>query len=57
MRSREYYIVNHMMESYSAAFHTKRHMRHSRQLTMVQAYLTNQDPNSRTDSEDLVIIG
>ena len=39
MRLREHYIVDCMMESYSAAFQTKR------QLTMVRVGLTNLDPN------------
>jgi len=34
-----------LMKSYSAAFNTKRHMKHSRKLTMVCAKLTNPDPS------------
>ena len=44
--SREYYIADLMMKSYSASFHTKRHMRHSKKLMMVCAELTNLDPSS-----------
>jgi len=55
MRSHEYYIVDLMIESYSA-FHIKRHMRHSGKLTTVRAGLTKLDPNRGTDSEDLATI-
>jgi len=41
MRLHEHYIIDRMMESYSATFHTKRHMRHSGTLTVVCAELTN----------------
>lgn len=53
MLSHEYYIVDHMMDSCSAVFHTKRHMKHPGKLTTVCAELTNPDPNLGTDYEDL----
>ena len=46
-----------MMESYSDAFHLKRHRRRSKKLMMVCAELTNPDPSSETGLEDLAIIG
>ena len=49
----EYCIVDHMLESYSVAFHTKRYRRHSEKLITVCTGLTNPDPNWGTDSEDL----
>jgi len=57
MRSSEHYIIARMMESYSVAFHIKRHMRHSGKLTEVGAELTNLDLSSETGLEGLVIIG
>jgi len=45
------------MESSFAAFRIKRHMKHSGNLTMVCAELTNPDSNLETDSKDLAIIG
>jgi len=57
MRSCRYYIADRMIESCSDAFHTKRHMKHSKKLIMVCAELTNPDPSSKTDSEGLAIIG
>jgi len=45
MRSREHYFNDRMMESYSAAFHIKRHRRNLKKLIMVHAELTNQGPN------------
>jgi len=53
IRSHEHYIINHMMESCSVVFHTKRHTRHSRKLTTVCAEITNTEPNLGTDFEDL----
>ena len=44
------------MESYSATFHTKRHMRHSRKLMMVYVELTNLDLSSEISLEDLATI-
>jgi len=41
MRSHEHCIIDHMMESYSNAFHTKRHRRCSKKLKMVHVELTN----------------
>ena len=62
--SRFYYnaIMNHcitdrMMESYSDAFHIKRHGKRSKKLMMVCVKLTNPDPSSKTGLEDLAIIG
>ena len=46
-----------MIESYSDAFHTKRHRRHSKKLVMVRAELTNLALNSETSLEDLAAIG
>jgi len=57
MRSREHYISDHMMKSYSAAFHTMRHRRHSVKLTTVHAELTNPHPNLGIDSEGLSTTG
>jgi len=57
IRSCKHCIANRMMESCSDAFHTKRHMRHSKKLMMVCTELTNPDPSSETGSEDLAIIG
>ena len=57
MRSREYYIFDRMTKSCSIAFHTKRHRRHSRKLTMAHAKQTNPNPNLGTDFEDLANIG
>jgi len=53
IRSRKHYIVDHMMEYYSVAFHTKRHRRHLRKLTTAWAELTNLDPKLVTDFKDL----
>ena len=39
------------------AFHTKRHMKHSKKLMTVCAELTNPDPSLETDLKDLVTIG
>ena len=52
MRSREL-IVDRIMGSYSAAFHTKRHKRHSGKLTTACSRLTILDLNWGTDFEDL----
>jgi len=57
MRSCKHCIADRMMEFYSDAFHTKRHMRHSKKLMTAYAELTNPDPNSKTGLEDLAIIG
>ena len=46
-----------MIESYSDAFHTKRHRKHSKKLMMVCAEFTNSDPTSEIDPKDLAIIG
>jgi len=46
-----------MMESFSAAYHIKRHMKHSKRLITVCAELTNQVQNLKIDSEDWDIIG
>jgi len=53
IRSREHYITDHMMESYSTAFHIKRHIKPSEKLVTVCAELTNPDPNLEIDSQDL----
>jgi len=57
MRSHEHYIDDRMMKSCFAAFRTKWHMKHSRNLTTVCVELTNPDSNLETNSEDLAIIG
>ena len=57
MRSQENCIANRMMESSSAAYHIKRHMKHSKRLVMVCVELTNLLQNLEIDSEDLDIIG
>jgi len=46
-----------MIESYSDAFHTKRHRKHTKRHMMVCAELTTPNPSSETGSEDLAIIG
>ena len=45
------------MESYSDAFHIRRHRRRSKKLVTVGAELTNPDPNWETDSENLATTG
>jgi len=45
-----------MMKSYSDAFYTNRHKRHSKKLMTVHVELTNPDPSSETDLEDLATI-
>jgi len=57
MRSCEHCIVDRTMESYSNAFHTKRHRRHSKRLMTVCVEFTNPNLSSKTDLEDLAIIG
>jgi len=56
MWSREHYIADRMIESYSATFHTKRHRRHSGKLVTVRTELTNPDLSLGTDSEDLLLL-
>ena len=56
-RSCKHCITDHMMESHSDVSHIKRHGWRSKKLMMVCAELTNSDPSSETDLEDLVIIG
>ena len=46
-----------MMESSSAAYHIKRHRKHSKRLMVVCAELTNLVQNLEIDSKDLDIIG
>ena len=46
-----------MMESYSDAFHTKRHSRHSKKLMMIHVELTNPDLSSEIGLEDMVTLG
>ena len=46
-----------MMESSSAAYHIKRHMKHSKRLMMECAELTNLVQNLEIDSDDWDIIG
>jgi len=46
-----------MMESYSDAFHTKRHRRRSRKLMAVYVELTNPDPSLKIGLKDLATIG
>jgi len=55
MPSCKHCIANCMMESYSNAFHIKRHIRHSKKFMTVCAELTNQNPSSETGLEDLAI--
>ena len=57
MRSRGHYIVDHMVKSYSDAFHIKRHRRCSKKLMTVHIELTDSDQSSKTSFEDLTIIG
>jgi len=57
MRSCEYYIDDRMIESCSAVFHTKRHIKHWGKITTVCAKLSNLDLNLETGSKDLAIIG
>jgi len=56
MRLREQYITDRMMESYFVIFHTKKHKRYSRKLTVVCAELTNPDLSSETSFEELATI-
>jgi len=56
-RSRELCIADRIMESYSAAFHTKRHKKPLRKLMMVCAELINPDQKLGTDSKNLATSG
>ena len=55
-RSQEHCIADRMMESSSAAYHIKRHMRHSKRLMMACADLTNLVQSLVIDSKDWDII-
>ena len=55
MRSPEHYITDHIMESCSVFFHTKRHMMYSEKPTMIYVKLTNPDPSLVTDFEEFAI--
>ena len=57
MWSHEYCITNHLIESFSAAFHTKRHRKHSGKLMMLCAELTNPDLSLEIDFEGSTITG
>ena len=48
-------IADRMIESYSDAFHIRRHKRRSKKLVTVCAELTNPDLSSETGLEDLAI--
>jgi len=57
MWSHEYCITDHMVESSSATYHTKKHRRHSKKFMTVCVELTNLVQNLEIDSKDWVIIG
>jgi len=50
------YYIDRMIESSSAAYHIKRHMRHSKRLMMVCAELINLVQSLEMDSKDWDII-
>jgi len=56
MQSQEHCIANRVMESFSAACHTKSHRKYSKKLMTVCVELTNLVQNLEIDSEDLDII-